>query len=106
MKKTNEENRLEQESFKSEFPLVSVIIPTYKRPDTLPRTIQSILRQTYTNYEIIVVDDNDPCSLERTQTEAVMSEYKGIGVVQRFHKGVLFDGDGESGDVPFLHFQN
>ena len=29
-----------------------------------------------------------------------------IGVVQRFHKGVLFDGDGESCNVSFLHFQN
>ena len=39
--------------------LVSVIIPTYKRPTTLDRAINSILGQTYSNVEIIVVDDNN-----------------------------------------------
>lgn len=38
--------------------LVSVIIPTYKRPDTLLRAIDSVRNQTYKNIEIIVVDDN------------------------------------------------
>lgn len=40
-------------------PLVSVIIPTYKRSDYLIRAINSVLNQTYKNIEIIVVDDND-----------------------------------------------
>ena len=40
--------------------LVSVIIPTYKRADTLRRTITSIKNQTYTKIEILVVDDNEP----------------------------------------------
>ena len=56
--------------------LVSVIIPTYKRPDTLPRAINSVLNQTYKNIEIIVVDDNDPDSMERKRTELVMEQYK------------------------------
>lgn len=38
--------------------LVSVIIPTYKRPDMVLRAIHSVLKQTYSNIEIIVVDDN------------------------------------------------
>ena len=29
-----------------------------------------------------------------------------IGIVQRLHKGVLIDVDGEPGDVAFLHFKN
>lgn len=42
-------------------PLVSVIIPTYKRPDILERAVDSVKNQTYSNVEIIVVDDaNDP----------------------------------------------
>lgn len=38
--------------------LVSVIIPSYKRSDTLARAIDSALHQTYKNIEVLVVDDN------------------------------------------------
>lgn len=38
-------------------PAVSVIIPTYNRADLLPDTLESVLGQTLTNIEVIVVDD-------------------------------------------------
>ena len=38
-------------------PLVSVVVPTYKRPDFLGFTLASIENQSYKNIEIIVVDD-------------------------------------------------
>lgn len=56
--------------------LVSVIIPTYKRNDTLTNAIDSILKQTYTNLEIIVVDDNGEESPFRKQVEAIMRGYE------------------------------
>lgn len=37
--------------------LISVIIPTHNRADLIGRAIESVLRQTYTCFEIIVVDD-------------------------------------------------
>lgn len=37
--------------------LVSVIIPTYNREDTIFNSIMSVIKQTYTNIEIIVYDD-------------------------------------------------
>ena len=39
------------------YPLISVIIPTYNRADTLLDAIRSVLSQTYNNIELIVVDD-------------------------------------------------
>jgi O-antigen biosynthesis protein len=38
-------------------PLVTVIIPTYNRADLLPRAIESVRAQTYTHWELFVVDD-------------------------------------------------
>jgi glycosyltransferase involved in cell wall biosynthesis len=48
-------------------PLVSVIIPTYNRPDYLKQAIASAIKQTYQNIEIIVSDN---CSTENTQAVA------------------------------------
>ena len=38
-------------------PMISVIIPTYNREKFIGEAIQSVLGQTYCNFEIIVVDD-------------------------------------------------
>ncbi|AUC84422.1 hypothetical protein CW731_03510 [Polaribacter sp. ALD11] len=38
-------------------PLVSIIIPTYNRAHLIRETLDSILAQSYTNWECIVVDD-------------------------------------------------
>lgn len=41
-------------------PLISVIVPVYKVEPYLDRCVQSIVDQTYTNLEIILVDDGSP----------------------------------------------
>jgi len=44
-------------------PLVSIILPTYNGSRYLPEAIESCLRQSYENWELIVVDD---CSSDAT----------------------------------------
>lgn len=43
---------------------VSVVIPTYNRAELLARSIESVQKQTYKRWEIIVVDD---CSTDNTE---------------------------------------
>ena len=38
-------------------PLVSVIVPTFNRAYCLEKTLDSVLAQTYTNVEVVVIDD-------------------------------------------------
>lgn len=42
------------------FPLISIIVPIYKVEPYLRRCLDSIVNQTYTNLEIILIDDGSP----------------------------------------------
>lgn len=54
----------------SDQPLVSIIIPTYNRAHLIGETLDSILAQTYQNWECIVVDDGST-----DNTDNLMAEY-------------------------------
>ncbi len=41
-------------------PLVSVIVPVYKAEKYIHRCLDSLLLQTFHNYEILLVDDGSP----------------------------------------------
>lgn len=54
---------------------VSIIIPTYRGEKTIVRAVNSALSQNYDHIEVIVVDDNDPNSVHRQETEKKLSLY-------------------------------
>lgn len=53
-----EENAAEQGEIEMISELVSVIVPSYRREQELYRALLSLSDQTYTNFEIVVIDDN------------------------------------------------
>lgn len=75
-------------------PLVSIIIPVYNRERFVRDAIESALRQTYSNIEVIVIDN---CSADNTWN--VVNEYsdirlksfrneRNIGPVKNWEKGI------------------
>lgn len=58
-------------------PKVSVIIPTYKRPENLLFAINSVLEQTYKNIEIIVVNDTGKNHETQKRYDRVTTRFNG-----------------------------
>ncbi len=53
-------------------PLLSVIVPTYNRPQHLVPLLDSVLEQDFDDWEMIVGED---CSPAREQVKAIMADY-------------------------------
>lgn len=77
-------------------PLVSVVIPTYKRKDLLYRAMQSALHQDYPNLEVVIVGDKCPnlakviegmgeSKLPRVRMFNLQKNYGAGGAVPRNH---------------------
>ena len=58
-------------------PTVSVIVPTYNRADWLGNTLRSVLRQTFIDFELIVVDDGST-----DDTESVVQSFPRVQYVR------------------------
>lgn len=62
--------------------LVSVIVPTYRRPEAVLRAVESVSRQTYGQLEIVVVDDNGADTAGQFATYAALAPAIGAGRVR------------------------
>ncbi len=56
-------------------PLVSVVVATYRREKDLDNALESLAKQDYSNFEIILVDDNG-LSEWNTRVEKIVKEFK------------------------------
>lgn len=67
--------------------LISVIIPVYKVEEYLDECVLSVIRQTYTNLEIILVDDGSPDNCPRMCDEWATKDSR-IKVIHKDNGGV------------------
>ncbi|WP_335920953.1 glycosyltransferase family 2 protein [Shewanella algae] len=51
-------------------PLVSIIMPSYNAEKTIAQSIESVLQQSYTNWELLITDDNSS-----DNTVSILNEY-------------------------------
>ena len=76
-------------------PRVSIVLATYNEPRYLARALDSILHQTFTDWELIIVNDASP----HTETKKILDRYKdsrirlitndqNIGSVKSGNKGI------------------
>lgn len=65
-------------------PIVSIIIPTYNRSHLIHETLDSVLEQTYTSWECIVVDDGS-----MDNTEEILISYTSKDARFQYHKRPL-----------------
>lgn len=59
-------------------PLVSVVIPVYNSEETIQSTLDSVLKQTYKNFEIIIVNDGS-----KDASKKIVLRYINLNTTQR-----------------------
>lgn len=74
-------------------PKVSIVVPCFKQAEYLPHTLDSVLAQTYDNWECVVVDDGSPddtrqvvekYSLNDSRISCISQANKGLSAARNF----------------------
>lgn len=66
-------------------PMVSVCLVHYNRPHLLGRALDSLRRQTYSNFEVVLVDDGSPSEVAQQYLSTLQEEFdeKGWTIVRQ-----------------------
>lgn len=64
-------------------PLISIIMATYNRANYIKEALDSIMKQTFKDYEIIVADDGST-----DNTKDILEKYEGIRYLLLEHSGI------------------
>ncbi len=67
--------------------MISVILPAYNRENFIENCIDSVLNQTYTDFELLVIDDGSEDSTVEV-IERLMNKDSRIKLIKASHKGV------------------
>src|SRR5260370_38737001 len=75
-------------------PTVSFVVPCYKLAHLLPECLNSIFRQTYSDFEVLVMDDCSPdntsevvCRIQDQRLRYVRND-QNLGHLRNFNKGI------------------
>ena len=63
-------------------PLVSIIVPTFGRPELLETAIRSVISQTYDRWELLVIDDNGEGRSAGAETQLLLDRYLDDGRIR------------------------
>ena len=72
-------------------PDISVVMPTYKRPDMIKRAIHSVRRQTLTTWELVISDDEKPAGQTWAYLQRIAAKDPRIRILQN---------PGQGGQIP------
>ena len=81
-------------------PTISVILPTHNRAHLLPDTIRSIVRQTFEDWELVIVDD-----ASTDNTPQVAQEFAASDSRIRYHRNKTNQGPAVSRNTAIQHAQ-
>ena len=69
-------------------PFFSIIVPTYNRVDMLPRCIESVLSQTYNDFELIIVDNYSDDGTQELINKYLKKDVR-VRYFQEYNYGVI-----------------
>jgi glycosyltransferase involved in cell wall biosynthesis len=88
----------------SSSPLITIVIPTYNRKGLLQKAITSVLSQTYTNWELIIVDDGSTDGTSHLIKSLPDKRIRVIELPHSGHIGILFNTGVEAGSGDWVAF--